>query len=96
MQVLVFKNLPEGREKENSIKRYVEKGIRPEERKRLLKTAAANGCLVVDGVEMFVYQGAIQFKLWTGLEAPLETMRQSVIGALGVVAPEITAAGESR
>ena len=65
-------------------------------RTRLLKTAAANGCLVVDGVEMFVYQGAIQFKLWTGLEAPLETMRQSVIGALGVVAPEITAAGESR
>jgi len=64
-------------------------------RTRLLETAAACGCLVVDGVEMFVYQGAIQFEHWTGLKAPLETMRQAVIGALGAVAPETAAAGES-
>ena len=28
--------------------------------------------------EMFIHQGALQLKLWTGREAPLELMRKTV------------------
>jgi shikimate dehydrogenase len=31
---------------------------------------------------MFIHQGAEQFRLWTGLEAPLSVMRQAVEQAL--------------
>ena len=48
----------------------------------LLKHARSRGCRTVDGVDMFVYQGAGQFKLWTGKEAPLESMREAVLAAL--------------
>ncbi|MDD3618938.1 MAG: shikimate dehydrogenase [Desulfobulbaceae bacterium] len=43
---------------------------------RLLREAAAAGCEVVDGLAMLLYQGAAQFELWTGREAPLEVMRE--------------------
>ena len=49
---------------------------------RLLREAAATGCRVVNGVPMFVYQGALQFERWTGKPAPLEMMRQVVNNAL--------------
>lgn len=49
---------------------------------RLLKSAEAAGCTTIDGVAMFVYQGAFQFELWTGLKAPLTIMRQTVMDAL--------------
>jgi shikimate dehydrogenase len=39
---------------------------------RLLQVAAARGCRIVDGVAMFVYQGAMQFERWTGRPAPVE------------------------
>ena len=45
---------------------------------RLLKDAAALGCACVDGLEMLLYQGVAQFELWTGLEAPVEIMRQEL------------------
>jgi len=48
----------------------------------LLKHAQRRGCRTVDGVDMFVYQGACQFKLWTGREAPVETMQRAVLTAL--------------
>jgi len=48
----------------------------------LLKHAKRMGCRTIDGVAMFVYQGAFQFKLWTGMEAPIETMRRAVFTAL--------------
>ena len=44
----------------------------------LVVAARAAGCTVVDGREALVRQGAASFRLWTGLEAPLETMRASV------------------
>jgi len=50
----------------------------------LLKEAEAMGCSTVDGVSMFVYQGAFQFELWTGKEAPVEVMKNAVLDALGV------------
>jgi 3-dehydroquinate dehydratase/shikimate dehydrogenase len=42
---------------------------------RLLREARAAGCRVIDGREMLVAQAAAQFETWTGLEAPLATMR---------------------
>jgi shikimate dehydrogenase len=44
---------------------------------RLLCEAAAAGCIAVDGLSMFVYQGARQFELWTGLPAPIDIMRMA-------------------
>jgi len=49
---------------------------------RLLKTAKACGCLTIDGLGMFIHQGAEQFRLWTDLEAPLSVMRHAVKQAL--------------
>jgi shikimate dehydrogenase len=44
----------------------------------LVLAARAAGCEVVDGREALVRQGAASFRLWTGLEPPLETMRAAV------------------
>jgi 3-dehydroquinate synthase len=49
---------------------------------RLINEAAAAGCDTINGLPMFVYQGAFQFELWTGLQAPVEVMREAVIEAL--------------
>ena len=49
---------------------------------RLLRTARKRGCVTVDGVAMFVYQGAFQFELWTGKKAPAAVMRETVMKAL--------------
>jgi shikimate dehydrogenase len=51
-------------------------------RTRLLREAAALGCAVVDGLGMFVHQGALQFELWTGLQAPVEIMRLAAAAEL--------------
>jgi len=48
----------------------------------LLKQAKAAGCKTVSGFEMFVLQGAEQFRLWTGKEAPVRLMRKIVERAL--------------
>jgi shikimate dehydrogenase len=52
-------------------------------RTRFLEDARQKGCSVVDGLAMFVYQGASQFEWWTGLPAPADEMRRAVEGALG-------------
>lgn len=41
----------------------------------LLRAAEARGATTVDGVEILVRQGALSLQIWTGREAPLETMR---------------------
>jgi shikimate dehydrogenase len=43
---------------------------------KLLRDAAAAGCVTIPGTEMFVRQGAAQFKLWTGEDAPLDVFRK--------------------
>ena len=48
----------------------------------LLRQARRQGCTVIGGESMFVFQGALQFELWTGRRAPLAVMRQAVIDAL--------------
>lgn len=50
---------------------------------RLLQAAAEAGCQTIDGLAMLLYQGAAQFELWTGQQAPVEVMRQSLLTALG-------------
>ena len=44
----------------------------------LIAAARVAGCVVVDGLEALVRQGAASFRLWTGLEPPLEAMRNAV------------------
>ena len=47
-----------------------------------LKIAREKGCQTISGVEMFVYQGAKQFELWTGKKAPIPDMKETVISLL--------------
>ena len=49
---------------------------------RLLGEAAAAGCLVANGFDMFVFQGVEQFRIWTGKEPPVEFMRDLVLERL--------------
>ena len=49
---------------------------------QLLKDGAACGCICINGLEMLLYQGVAQFELWTGLEAPVEIMRQALHAAV--------------
>lgn len=49
---------------------------------RLLQEAEDIGCTVIDGVSMFVYQGAVQFELWTSQKAPVEVMHKVVMDNL--------------
>ena len=41
----------------------------------LLEAASAAGAATVDGIEVLVRQGARSLRIWTGRDAPLETMR---------------------
>ena len=49
---------------------------------RFLKAAQRIGCTIVDGVSMFVHQGAVQFELWTNKKAPVNLMRRVVLEEL--------------
>ena len=44
----------------------------------LVTAARALGCEVVDGLEALVRQGAASFRLWTGVEPPVDVMRRAV------------------
>jgi len=44
----------------------------------LVAAARAAGCVVVDGLEALVRQGAASFRIWTGLEPPVEAMRNAL------------------
>jgi shikimate dehydrogenase len=49
---------------------------------RLLNEAEAQGCRTISGINMFVFQAALQFELWTGQKAPVDVMQQSALTAL--------------
>jgi len=49
---------------------------------RLLQEAELNGCLIINGLEMLLYQGVAQFELWIGISAPVPVMREALIRAL--------------
>jgi shikimate dehydrogenase len=44
---------------------------------KLLKVAGEAGADVVDGLEVLVRQGAASFRIWTGVDPPLATMREA-------------------
>jgi 3-dehydroquinate dehydratase/shikimate dehydrogenase len=60
----------------------------------LLKQARDRGCPTVSGVEMFIRQAALQFGLFTGYEAPVEymaeTLRRSNAAARTIVSSDQT------
>lgn len=49
---------------------------------KLLREAEECGCPTISGIEMFVNQAATQFKIWTGLEAPIDLMRAAALERL--------------
>jgi shikimate dehydrogenase len=52
---------------------------RPDGRPTALAAAArASGCRLIAGREALVRQGAASFRLWTGVDAPVEVMRAAV------------------
>ncbi|MDO8611199.1 MAG: shikimate dehydrogenase [Dehalococcoidia bacterium] len=50
----------------------------------LMAAARKRGARVLGGLPMLIYQGADSFRLWTGLEAPLEVMFRAARTALGI------------
>jgi 3-dehydroquinate dehydratase/shikimate dehydrogenase len=51
-------------------------------RTRLLREAAAAGCLTIGGLEMLVGQALEQFEWWTGLKPPAGVMREAALRRL--------------
>ncbi|MBF0211698.1 MAG: shikimate dehydrogenase [Desulfamplus sp.] len=49
---------------------------------KMLKDAQNSGCKIVDGLSMFIYQGAAQFELFTGIKAPHQLMRDIALTQL--------------
>lgn len=51
---------------------------------KLLKEAKAQGCTVVYGDRMLFWQGALKFKLYTGLEPPIAVMEKALAAIRGI------------
>jgi shikimate dehydrogenase len=51
---------------------------------RFLAEAKACGAKTLDGLGMIVNQGAIAFRLWTGIEPDMAVMREAVEEFLGL------------
>ena len=49
---------------------------------RLLREAGRAGCETVNGIGMFVNQGAEQIRIWTGRAAPRDLMTEAVLERL--------------
>ena len=47
-------------------------------RTKLMELAASQGCRVLNGHGMMLYQGAAAFKLWTGREMPVDYIRETM------------------
>lgn len=48
----------------------------------LIQAARKKGCTVIDGMSMFVTQGALQFRFFTGKKPPVKTMKSALLKAL--------------
>jgi shikimate 5-dehydrogenase len=49
---------------------------------RLLLEARQAGCRTISGLDMLVAQAALQFEIWTGQHAPIETMRSAALSKI--------------
>ncbi|HNR05282.1 MAG TPA: shikimate dehydrogenase [Bacillota bacterium] len=49
---------------------------------RFLTEAEQVGCKIINGLGMSLYQGAEQIELWSGVNAPIEAMRQELLDIL--------------
>jgi shikimate dehydrogenase len=49
---------------------------------RLIEAARERGARTVGGLPMLVYQGAEAFRLWTGVDAPVQVMFKAAKEAL--------------
>jgi shikimate dehydrogenase len=45
---------------------------------RFLQEAAARGAQTINGLGMFVHQGAIAFEMWTGQQPPVDVMKSAL------------------
>ncbi|WP_312476644.1 shikimate dehydrogenase [Neobacillus sp.] len=50
---------------------------------QFLHDASKKGARIQNGLDMFVYQGALAFEKWTGIFPDVERMRENVLGQLG-------------
>ena len=46
---------------------------------RFMAKAQACGCKTLDGFSMLINQAAVSFKLWTGIDAPVEIMKMAMV-----------------
>ena len=53
-------------------------------RTRLVVEAERRGASAVTGLKMLVYQGALSFEMWTGIEAPVAAMERAALEMLNV------------
>jgi len=49
----------------------------------LLTEAERAGAMIINGVKMLIYQGAIAFRIWTGINAPLDVFEKALMSELG-------------
>ena len=52
-----------------------------ERKSNLLDVAGEAGAEVVDGLEVLVHQGAASFRIWTGVDPPIDVMREAARAA---------------
>ncbi|ETI67167.1 shikimate dehydrogenase [Neobacillus vireti] len=50
---------------------------------QFLREASIKGAKIQNGIDMFVYQGALAFEKWTGIFPDVERMRENVLQQLG-------------
>ncbi len=51
---------------------------------KLLAVAAKKRCKVVKGIDMLIYQGAMQFEIWTGKAAPIKAINSAMFNRLRI------------
>ncbi len=50
----------------------------------LMEEAEKAGAQLVYGVKMLMYQGIESFKIWTGIEPPIELFEEAIMGELSI------------
>ncbi|HHV62746.1 MAG TPA: shikimate dehydrogenase [Firmicutes bacterium] len=49
---------------------------------RFIKFGQSRGARVVSGLSVLLHQGALSFRMWTGVDAPLNVMREALVNAV--------------